>query len=414
MPHMGEKVFLGCRFFQAGAVGGLCFNAGMRWSSVVLLLWACNSGAPDGGGGGPDLGPDVAFVDGGAADAALGDAALDGAVDAGPDGDLGGALDAAPDGAADLGPDAFRGPLDDVLRLNHVQARGTHNSYHLRPDPLFHPSHDYEHAPLDVQLSAQGVRQFELDTHAVIDGAFDVLHIPRIDPRSSCLAFRDCLATLKGWSDAHPGHLPIVVWIEPKDIGASPADGYEVSVDRMHELDGEILAVWPRSRVFAPDDLRGPHPTLPAALSAEGWPTLGRVRGHIIFSLLDREAHREAYRAGSPNLAGRLLFVNPDGPDDPAAAFFKINDGGSEAARARVAEGFIVTSNVDSPDAPAAENASRRAAALDNGVHFLSSDLPSPRAAGDLDWLDIPGGSPARCNPVTAPLGCSSGALEDL
>lgn len=26
-----------------------------------------------------------------------------------------------------------RGPMDDALRINHLQAKGTHNSYHLRP-----------------------------------------------------------------------------------------------------------------------------------------------------------------------------------------------------------------------------------------------------------------------------------------
>lgn len=357
------------------------------WIAVVLL----GCGADDGAEEAPDAGaPDARVAD----------------VEPSPDG----GADASPD----VGPDAFRGPLDDTLRLNHVQAKGTHNSYHQRPDPVFHPSHDYQHATLDVQLQAQGVRQFELDTHAVIDGAFDVLHIPRVDPQTSCLAFADCLATVKGWSDAHPGHLPIVIWIEPKDVGASPVNGYETSVERMVELDAEILAVWSRERVFAPDDLRGAHDSLPAALAADGWPTLAEVRGKVIFSMLDGSDHRDAYRAGALNLAGRLLFVQPSGPEDPAAAFFKINDGGSDRARDMVAAGFIVTSNVDSADGTPEDNAARRAAALANGVQFLSSDRPAPSGVGDTDWLEIPGGSPARCNPITAPPECTSAALEAL
>lgn len=34
----------------------------------------------------------------------------------------------------DAGHDAAAYPLDDTLRVNHLQARGNHNSYHVRPD----------------------------------------------------------------------------------------------------------------------------------------------------------------------------------------------------------------------------------------------------------------------------------------
>ena len=67
-------------------------------------------------------------------------------------------------------------PLDDELRLHHVQVRGTHNSYHVEPETVIHPSHAYSHAPLDVQLETQGVRTFELDLHRMGD-TFDVFHL---------------------------------------------------------------------------------------------------------------------------------------------------------------------------------------------------------------------------------------------
>src|SRR5215212_8040257 len=55
-------------------------------------------------------------------------------------------------------------PLDDVLRLNHIQMKGTHNSYHIAPEGAI-DDWRYTHAPLDIQLAAQGVRKVELDTH---------------------------------------------------------------------------------------------------------------------------------------------------------------------------------------------------------------------------------------------------------
>ncbi|MEI8255698.1 MAG: hypothetical protein WCJ30_08510, partial [Deltaproteobacteria bacterium] len=68
---------------------------------------------------------------------------------------------------------AFDYPRDSVLRVNHIQAEATHNSYHIRPT-VFGPDWNYTHAPLDAQLEQQGVRGFELDTH--------------YEPRCGCLS----------------------------------------------------------------------------------------------------------------------------------------------------------------------------------------------------------------------------------
>ena len=337
------------------------------------------------------------------------DAALPGLADAEVDAAL---PDAALPDAAPLDAAPPSGPLDDVLRLNHIQARGTHNSYHQLPDPVLHPSHRYQQAPLDVQLGAQGVRQLELDVHARSDGGFDVLHLPLIDPETSCLALEDCLRTLVGWSDAHPGHLPVLIWFEPKDEGVGGPAGYVRSIDRMGALEAAVAAVVPVRRIFTPDLLRRGHRTLPESLAAEGWPTLGEVRGRFIFALLDRGAHRAAYLAEPAGPAGHLIFVTTDGPEDPNAAIFKLDNPGSPEAVARVAEGFLVTSNVDSAEDTPEANAARRALALANGVHFLSSDFPAPSSPEDANWLAIPGGTPARCNPVTAPAVCDAAALE--
>ena len=35
--------------------------------------------------------------------------------------------------------ETFDYPLDDTLRLHHVRVRGTHNSYHVAPDPVVSP-----------------------------------------------------------------------------------------------------------------------------------------------------------------------------------------------------------------------------------------------------------------------------------
>ncbi len=314
----------------------------------------------------------------------------------------------------DVGPSPYR--LDGVLRLNHVQARGTHNSYHLEPASPLDPSHRYSHEALDVQLERYGVRQFELDVHYREDVGFEVFHLPRIDDQTSCRRFTECLAVIRRWSDAHPWHLPLVIWIEPKDEAADFLDNTLLPIaGRYGELEADILAVWPRSLIFAPDDLRGSHPDLPTAVRSDGWPTLGRLRGKVIFAMLDDARHRARYLEGASNLAGRLMFVDATSSRDPFAAMFKINDAaaGAEMVRGLVREGFIVTSNVGGAGATDAVNRASLEASLASGMHFGSTDFPAPRDGG-LFWFELDGGSPARCNPVFPAGQCTSDDLERL
>ena len=193
---------------------------------------------------------------------------------------------------------------DGALRLNQIQLKGTHNSYHRRPGLVLVSEHDYEHQPLDVQLEQLGVRVFELDIHQRSDG-FLVYHLPVVDSRSTCRRLRDCLETVKRWSDSHTGHVPLFIWIEPKD----DVDLLR-RVDDFEALDAEILAVWPRQRLITPDLVRGERESLRAAIELDGWPRLDAVRGRAMFILLDTGKHRDAYLRGRRD-AGAL-----DGRDE--------------------------------------------------------------------------------------------------
>ena len=67
--------------------------------------------------------------------------------------------------------------IDECLRLNHLQVRGTHNTYHVAPEPALQQvlgerarNYDYTHRPLTEQLSQLQIRQFELDVFADPEG----------------------------------------------------------------------------------------------------------------------------------------------------------------------------------------------------------------------------------------------------
>jgi len=302
-------------------------------------------------------------------------------------------------------------PFDHLLRINHIQVKGTHNSYHLRPDELASEQWDYSHAPLAVQLDQFGVRQVELDVHWHSDsGGFRVYHLPILDDRSTCDTLVECLTEMKTWSDAHPDHHVLFILIEPKDD-----IDLETIVGRYDDLDREIRSVWPRDRLVTPDDVLGDHATLEQAIQADGWPTLGDSRGKALFHMLDSGHHRDNYLAGNDGLRGRVMFVR-GGPGDPWGGFVEIGDarGNEERIAELVQAGFLVRSAPDSTDpAKMPQNPERAAAALAAGSHLISTDFPAPvRASGY--WFDIPGGNPSRCNPLIQIPHCTPEAIENL
>jgi hypothetical protein len=334
---------------------------------------------------------------------------IDAGVDAGPRVDAGG--DAGPPGV-DASFVRLTGgaphPLDSTLRLGHLQAEGTHNSYHLRPEHVI-ADWDYEHAPLFEQLESQGVRALELDFSWDEElQRFRVFHVPLLDERTSCDLLLECLAELRRWSDAHPGHHPLFVQLEPKDQrGLSAA---EIG-DR---LDREIRAVFTDELIVTPDLVQGSAATLAAAIVDPGWPLLADVRGRTLFFLDCSREFCVEYANDGAGLAGRAAFVASE-PGDPFAAIRVMNTPGDDV-RAAVEAGYIVrTRAISMPDALEADLATLQAEldlALASGAHIISTDVPVARADVALH-VEIPGGTPSRCNPITAPAECTSLAIED-
>ncbi|MCB9638499.1 MAG: hypothetical protein H6728_13010 [Myxococcales bacterium] len=298
-------------------------------------------------------------------------------------------------------------PLDSTLRLNHIQIKGTHNSYHVSSNNGV-KVWDYTHAPLTEQLDKQGVRKFELDIYwSKETQQLDVLHVPGFDPGSRCPLFKNCLSEIKAWSEKHPAHLPIFIFMEAKE--SAPDGGLEKLFQR---IETAILDVFPRTSIFSPDDLRKDHPSLQTAIQQDGWPTLDKVRGKVIFVFLIGDEARDAYTQKDPKQQGKLCFVTAE-VDDPFAAIVKIDtpQGNEDKIKDAVKKGLIVRTRSDSPEDE--HDPKRLEAALTSGAHIISTDVPVPQA-GTSYVAEIPNGNPARCNPINAPDVCTPQALEDL
>lgn len=307
--------------------------------------------------------------------------------------------------------------LDDTLRTNQVQVLATHNSYHIQQDaPIAaSPTTQYTHPPLDQQLDL-GVRGFELDVANAPDGQFPVLHTPVVDNTSNCTPITQCLQVVKTWSAAHPGHVPIFILIEPKN------DDIDFTIDPslrrfdaagLDQLDSIVRSTLGR-QLITPDSVRGKAKTLRAAVTRKGWPTLEKTRGKVMVVLNTSGAIRDAFLQGHRSLEKRAMFVTA-AERSPAAAVIKMDDPDEARIRQLVKDGFIVRTRADA-DLVQGRNrdVTRRDLALRSGAQIVSTDfeVAVPAIGGDY-VVQIPGGTPARCDPVNAPKNCKPSDVEN-
>jgi len=321
-------------------------------------------------------------------------------------------------------------PAQADLRINQLQVLGMHNAYHVEPTPenlakiiAINPEGAtlaYSHDPLDQQLQSQGIRQVELDITQDPTGqkfrpkgvvGSKVFHIEAIDEGSTCLTLVECLTVVKTWSDAHQDAIPIGIQLEIKDNNPlTPA--------QFDSVDAEIRSVFPPDRLITPDDVRGDSPTLEQAVLTTGWPRLADSRGKVMFVLDNRE---DEYTAGGhTTLEGRVAFP-PSTPGKPDAAFLKENDPtGANLARIQdeVRKGYMIRTRADTEVVTATSgDTSQREAALSSGAQWVSTDTPLPgmaaRYGGSTYVAQIPGGTPARCNPINGPAGCENSWIEN-
>jgi hypothetical protein len=306
------------------------------------------------------------------------------------------------------------------LRLNQAQALGTHNSYHIAPTVApwngVQPW-QYTHSPLDVQFESEGVRQIELDVYVDATG-IRVLHVPDVDFASTCPRFIACLQAVRAWSDAHQQHLPIAIQVELKDDDLGlPTPVYPWDGPAMDQLDAEIRSVFAPGDLVTPDDVRRGRATLSEAVTTLGWPTIDSARGKVLFTMDNGAPYRDRYRVGHPVLEGRVIFTNST-VGAPDGAFVKLNNPIADqvAIRAAVTAGYLVRTRADGDTVEArANDTSVRDAGLAGGAQWVSTDFPvAGRAFGTAYFVSIPGGTPARCNPVNAPAWCTPGLVESL
>jgi hypothetical protein len=98
--------------------------------------------------------------------------------------------------------------------------------------------------------------------------------------QSNCSGSGDlaaCLADVRAWSEAHPGHEVVTIYLDKKQGWGSrrrPAD-----------LDALLARTVSRERIYAPAELRAGLPSVRAAAERGGWPAMSALRDKVVFVL---------------------------------------------------------------------------------------------------------------------------------
>lgn len=278
-----------------------------------------------------------------------------------------------------------------ALRIDQLQLKGSHNSYHRTPHFALTSRFRYSHAALAEQLEHEGVRHLEIDIRYA-DGRLRVGHAPIIDGQTTCADFHACIREIKLWSRQHPMHVPVFVFVQPKEglIGADLDDKLEL-------LDHEVRRVFSHHELLLPRDVARGYPSLRRAVQEIGWPTLDTTRGKVAFVLFGQPRLVAKYAHGRPTLEGRMMFAAPGSAGADYAAVLSIDDPSTRQREITLAarEHVLVRTRADSG---LVRDARRRDAAIMSGAHFIGTDFVATKHG----WLDLSADTPARRNPVTA------------
>jgi hypothetical protein len=306
------------------------------------------------------------------------------------------------------------------LTMNEIQMIGSHNSYHIAPEPRLMKiielagaevaqSIDYTHPPLAEQLE-YGLRQIELDVCADPEGgrfssplgfrmlqdedelpeyvpnragALDrpglkIIHEPSFDYATRNETFKSALQEIKEWSMMNREHAPILILVELKERSVVAGGPRLIPFDKpqLANVDAEILEVFSREQIITPDQIRGERNSLREAVMEQGWSLLADARGKVWFALDNEGGVRDRYLEGHPSLRDRIMFVSV-GMDHPAAAFRKLNDpiAQYQEIKKSVEAGLIVRTRADADTRQARDNDTRRRdQAFASGAQYISTD----------------------------------------
>jgi len=88
-----------------------------------------------------------------------------------------------------------------------------------------------------------------------------------------------CLNDIKSWSNEHPGHYPVTLFLDKKQAWSPARQGR-----RPADLDQLVTSIL-GAKLYKPADLKGAHATLRDAAKAGAWPSRDALKGRVLIAL---------------------------------------------------------------------------------------------------------------------------------
>lgn len=345
----------------------------------------------------------------------------------------------------------------DTLPINQFQWIISHNSYRIGPTPKYanrmnkfpykaFKQWDYYHTDLTTQLDSFNLKGLEIDlyhdpkggryykrkTNVFFGGkqesyiqdlkepGLKVFHFTGMDYRTYNYTFKSVLEEVLIFSKNNPNHFPLFIMIELKEKSVGNVFPFmlfghkkALSFDKeaLLNVDNEIKEVFAEdmNKLFIPDSLRENGKGLAQTLQEKGWPTLGELRGKIIFFGHAKEKTKELYLNLSKkenSLESRMMFLYLNTTHAEGAFVQVDNPNDTTIIKDALSKNLIVRTRSDVPVYEAQTgDYTRFNQAKKSGAQIISTDFYKPdyRANVSDEWSDFhvifDGDTTVRLNP---------------
>ena len=249
-----------------------------------------------------------------------------------------------PKNESDLAGFDLEKAIEDGVKLNEIAILGTHNSYQrlATPETRFAMSiidaitfkkaglntFDFEMDTLTEQLE-MGIRNVEIDIETLDKDdkiEFKVTHNSLIDNASSAYDFEKALKEIKMWSDNNPGHIPVIIIVEPKSFVIEVGGMQKFSLDYAKELD-KIVAETFGDSLLTPADMLRDYDSFKDMRENDDWISLKEAQGKILVLLHDCDV-TESYIALDESIKTQNMFpmLRYDDRNESYTSFILEND----------------------------------------------------------------------------------------
>jgi hypothetical protein len=163
-------------------------------------------------------------------------------------------------------------------RQSHTTTVGVHNAYQKATFPYLADALDSGAGLIELDVWADSwSRQWRVN-HELF-GQSNNCTSDGLRTGNRDRGLTECLANMKLWHDAHPGHRPIIIKVEFKNgfdsrVGLGPADFDRLVAARLGDA------------IYRPADLLGNYRTLDEAALADNWATRSQLAGKFLFEII--------------------------------------------------------------------------------------------------------------------------------